>query len=181
MKLLFFFSGFISLLLVSCNNENPIVDQTANWNKEESIKMNATFLREEESAIDQFLKRRPDWTMIKTGTGLRYFIYKSLPEEEKNQAKIDDIVTVKFSIELLDGTICYASEKDNHETFMVEKSDIESGLHEGIKFLSVSEKAKFILPSHLAHGLIGDMDQIPPLETIIFDIELLKITTPNEK
>jgi FKBP-type peptidyl-prolyl cis-trans isomerase len=35
------------------------------------------------------------------------------------------------------------------------------------------EKALFILPPHLAHGLIGDMNKIPPLTTVVYDIELI--------
>jgi len=34
-------------------------------------------------------------------------------------------------------------------------------------------KAKFILPSHLAHGLLGDENKIPSNATVIYDIELL--------
>jgi len=37
----------------------------------------------------------------------------------------------------------------------------------------VGDKAKLIIPSHLAFGLAGDMDQIPPLSPIVYDIEVL--------
>jgi FKBP-type peptidyl-prolyl cis-trans isomerase len=48
-------------------------------------------------------------------------------------------------------------------------------LHEGIQLLHVGDKAIFILPSHLAHGLLGDEDKIPPHSAVIYDIELLGI------
>ena len=63
---------------------------------------------------------------------------------------------------------------------MIEKTDIESGLHEALKFMCTDDKALFILPSHLAHGLIGDSDQIPPMVPIIYDIHLMKINPRNE-
>ena len=80
----------------------------------------------------------------------------------------------------MDGTQCYSSKSNGPERFVVEKTDIESGLHEALKFMCTDDKAKFILPSHLAHGLIGDSDQIPPLVPIIYDIHLLKIKTKHE-
>ena len=51
---------------------------------------------------------------------------------------------------------------------------IESGLHEGISYMKEGDRAKIIIPSYLAHGLIGDLDKMPPLATIIYDIRLIK-------
>ena len=56
---------------------------------------------------------------------------------------------------------------------MIDKSDIESGVQEGIKKMRVGDKAKLIIPSHLAHGLTGDMEKIPPLSVIVVDIHLI--------
>jgi FKBP-type peptidyl-prolyl cis-trans isomerase len=116
--------------------------------------------------------------MTKTGTGLRYFIYKK--SSTNDTARVYDEVTVDFEIDLLDGTHCYSSKANGPETFMIEKTDIESGLHEAMKFMCTGDSALFILPSHLAHGLIGDSDQIPPLVPIIYDIHLIKIDKKNE-
>jgi FKBP-type peptidyl-prolyl cis-trans isomerase len=73
----------------------------------------------------------------------------------------------------LDGTSCYKTNSDEFEEFVIDKSDIESGVQEGIKKMRVGDKAKLIIPSHLAHGLIGDMDKIPPLTVIVVDIHLI--------
>ena len=167
---------FITTLLVSCTEEvkeEPEVDLLEHWNQDVSSDMNATFAEEENAEIDAFLERYPDWDMTETGTGLRYMVYYS--SEEGDSARVDDVAHVKFEISLLDGTVCYTSEEDGTESFMVEKTDVESGLHEGIKFMKEGDKAKFILPSHMAHGLIGDTDKIPPLSTVIYDIELIKV------
>ena len=165
-------------ILISCNNQNKAnyLDKP-DWSKEESMQMNYTFSAEEEEAIDSYLSRRPDWKMIETGTGLRYFIYEK-GTESLDSVKTGDIVTVNFSIELLNGKECYKSKSNDPETFMVEKTDIESGLHEAIKYMKLGDKAQIILPSHLAHGLIGDLDKIPPLETVVYNIHLLNINMP---
>ena len=80
-----------------------------------------------------------------------------------------------FEVSLLDDSICYATKENELASFMVDKSDIETGVQEGIKYLSVGDKAKFIIPSHLGHGLVGDLKKIPPLQVLIVDIEVVEI------
>ncbi len=140
--------------------------------------MNSVFAAEEDAEIEIFLETHPDWKMTQTGTGLRYMVYQK--SEEVDSANVGDLVLVEFEISLLDGTICYTSEETGAEEFVVEKTDVESGLHEGIKFMCVGDRAKFILPSHMAHGLIGDEENIPPLTPVIYDISLLKIQKAEE-
>lgn len=173
------FFTFVTLIfvLLACNDETKTMKQKINWSTEESIQMNTTFSKEETEAINAFLSRRPDWRIKKTGSGLRYFIYD---ETENTSPKIGDIVWINFTISLLNNKICYSSKRGEPESFMIEKSDIESGIHEGVQLMNEGAKGKFILPSHLAHGLIGDLDQIPPLETVIYDIELVKIDKKND-
>ena len=92
-----------------------------------------------------------------------------------DSAHSGDDVKVNYKISLLDGTECYSSDKDGAYEFKVEGDAIESGLHEAIQLMRVGDKAKFILPFHLAHGLHGDDENIPPISTIVVDLELLEI------
>lgn len=167
----------IALTLVitsSCGHEEEIeIPKEIDWDKDNSSDMHNVFSAEEDDEIELFLKQHQDWKMTKTGTGLRYFIYEK--SENHDTAKVYDVVTVDFEISLLDGTHCYSSKENGPESFMVEMANIESGLHEAMQLMCVGDKAKIILPSHLAHGLIGDTEMIPPLSTVIYDIELLKI------
>jgi FKBP-type peptidyl-prolyl cis-trans isomerase len=165
----------ISVSLLSCNsdesNQRPVEDPI--WTQEESIKMHSTFASEEEEEIENFLDHRPDWRTTKTGSGLRYFVYSK--SEFSDTAKIGDLVTLDFVISLLDGTPCYDSKTGGPESFIVEKSDLESGLHEGVQYLCTADKAKIILPSHMAHGMIGDTEKIPPLTPVVYDITVVEI------
>lgn len=166
---------FLSIILIACSGEHKeqVMVKDPNWTKDNSSDMNAVFTQEEEDEIELYLKRHQDWKMTKTGTGLRYFIYSK--SDNHDTARVDEIVTVDFEISLLDGTICYSSSEKGPESFVVEKADIESGLHEGMQQMCTGDKAKFILPSRMAHGLIGDEEKIPPLAPVIYDIHLLKI------
>lgn len=95
-----------------------------------------------------------------------------LPKSELNDtAHVGDLVTVDFEISLLDGTICYSSSENGPESFIVEKADIESGLHEAMQLMCTGDRAKFILPSHMAHGLIGDEEKFHryPLLSMIYN------------
>ncbi|MFN4123012.1 MAG: FKBP-type peptidyl-prolyl cis-trans isomerase [Flavobacteriales bacterium] len=139
--------------------------------KEPLIGANRKLVSRESQDIDAYARNR-DLTMNRTGTGLRYLI---IEEGEGPNPKADDQVKVHFRISLLDGTLCYDSNKSGAETFVVDHDHVESGLHEGIKLMKAGGKAKFILPSHLAHGLLGDKDKIPPLSPVVYDIELLAI------
>lgn len=161
--------------LFACNGEEDknMILNDPNWTQDSSSDMNAQFTAEEDEEIQLFLTTHPDWIMTETGTGLRYMIYSK--SESTDTAKVGQTVTVDFEISLLNGDICYTSNSKGAESFIVEKSDIESGLHEGIQKMCVGDKAKFIIPSHAAHGLIGDTEKIPPLSPVIYDIELLKI------
>ena len=62
---------------------------------------------------------------------------------------------------------------DEYKEVLVDQSEVESGLQEAIKLLSTGDRAKFIIPSHIAHGLLGDLNKIPPLRTLVIDLTLL--------
>jgi FKBP-type peptidyl-prolyl cis-trans isomerase FkpA len=136
------------------------------------IEANKIYVKRESDEIDQYVARR-NWKMTTTGTGLRYMI------TQKGDGKVtpmtEQLVKVDYKISLLDGTVCYTSEKDGPKEFMVGKDNIESGLHEGIQLLHAGDEATFILPSHLAHGLLGDGNKIPAKASVIYEIKLISI------
>jgi FKBP-type peptidyl-prolyl cis-trans isomerase len=163
----------ISLLVIlfSCTEEKK--EKPIKWTKDMSADLNKTWSEDEDLYIQKYLERRPDWKMTETGTGLRYMIYE---HGEGDTARTGLYAKVNFSISLLDGTLCYSSDSTGAEDFLIDRSTVESGLQEGIKYMRVGDKAKFIIPSHIAHGLIGDLKKIPPLETVVFDIHLISLS-----
>ena len=100
--------GF-ALLLASCGNntikeENLIDPDQYSKNLE---KANNLYAQSEEVQIDDFINRN-GWDMTKTGTGLRYMIYK-----EGQGRKVEDNVIVRynFKVNLINGVLCDESSK----------------------------------------------------------------------
>lgn len=164
------FFVLLTVILVGCTPKEE--EKAIEWNSEKSTTMNKQFSIEEEVDINVFLSRKQDWKMTKTGSGLRYYVY----EEGVNTPPLpDDYVDIEYSIELLDGTKCYITPKDEVEELKVDKAQVESGIQEALKLLNEGSRAKLIIPSHLAHGLVGDMEKIPPLSTLLVDMHIVKI------
>lgn len=168
MNKFFFFS--VILLLAACGENEPEKTPEINWDQEKSTKMNKELAIEEQLQIKLFLEHHKDWKVEKTGSGLQYYIYKNGIGDKAAEGLI---AQVEMKVSLLDGTECYKTNSDEYEEFLIDRSEIESGVQEGIKKMRIGDKAKLIIPSHLAHGLIGDMNKIPPLTTIVVDIHLI--------
>lgn len=166
------FSAIFGLSLIGCSqNSGDRTPIDARKLKEPLIDANKIRIEMESDQIDGYVNRRK-WDVTRTGTGLRYFIYKS---GIGDSAKEGLVARVNYEISLLDGTICYSTKESGSQDFLIGMDDVESGLHEGITYMREGDKAKLILPSHLAHGLIGDQDKIPAKATIIYDIELVEL------
>ena len=159
------------LSFISCSDD-PKKIPPIDMNKIQAtlLESNKKAISNEANQIDEYIKLK-GLTTIKTQTGLHYQIYKDVEGEpiKKNQ-----LAVVKYTVTLLNGKECYST-KDGVEDFVVAKDYVETGLHEGIQMMSVGDKAILILPSHLAHGLAGDLKKIPFRSSIVYDIELVAI------
>lgn len=172
MKSLILFMLVISLgACQSDNHSDSFQESNPRAIKEALIDANKIAAEKESLQIDGYVKRR-GLDVIKTGTGLRYQIYKKGTGEKAENGKI---AVVKYEVSLINGTVCYSTKENGPEEFRIGKDNVESGLHEGITYMQVGDKAKIIIPSHLAHGLAGDFEKIPIRSTIIYDIELIAL------
>lgn len=160
---------FILVGLFSCQevdkNNNVINQQQI---KEVLIDANKVAAEQESLQIDGYVSRRK-LDVITTGTGLRYQIYF---KGEGKKAEPGMRAVISYEMSLIDGRVIYSTKEVGVEEFTIGNDRVESGLHEGICYMSVGDKAKIIIPSHLAHGLVGDFKKIPVRSTIIYDIEL---------
>lgn len=168
--------GFASCyFLISCKEKRPdtVVPEPEEpvFTTEQSIEMSQHWSKDESFLIDQFVARN-QWPVKISGTGVRYYIYE---EGDGVYATPGKVAVVNFEIRLLDAdtTLCYSSNPQKPSEFLIEMDNVESGLHEAITYMKEGDKAYIILPHYLAHGLLGDLDKIPPLSPVLYDIELL--------
>ena len=167
------------VFLFSCQNgeqkEAPINMKKM---KEDLIQQNKVWHEQEMLDIDAFVKRH-QWNITTSGTGLKYIIYES-KDSSQPKAKEGFIAKVNYTITLLNDSICYSSEGEPEE-FLIGMDNVESGLHEGVTYLHIGDKAKIILSSNLAFGLIGDLDKVPPQSPLVYDIELVDVLDAKTK
>ena len=112
--------------------------------------------------------------MQETESGLKYKISK---EGTGPNAKKDDLLSVHYSLQLVDG-----SEIDSSFTrgapieFTCGVGQVIKGWDEAMQLLNKGSKARLIIPSELGYGAVGAGNGvIPPNATLIFDVELVDI------
>lgn len=168
MKLVLFV--FLSIVLVACSTSTE--KKEIDWTKQKSIEMNQRIAQKEKLNIAMYLEHRKMLNMQQTGSGLYYGIYK---KTDGDSAKTGMEAGVKYIITFLNGDTCYVTPKDEIVYFKIDKTDIESGVQEGVKKMKLGEKAILIIPSHLAHGITGDNNKIPPITPLVIDLELKEL------
>ena len=140
--------------------------------KELMVRVNRYLVKKDVELIESYAKRR-EWDMELTESGLFYQIYERGNGEKAVNGKL---ATIDYKVSLLDGTLCYSSEGQGPKKFVLGHSTEESGLEQGILMMQEGDKARFILPPHLAHGLLGDENMIPARSIIVYEVELLDIS-----
>ena len=169
-------SFLLVFILFSCDgndkvNQNYIDKQNVTKKdiNESLEKANRYLLIQEAELIDDYIERH-DLNVFQTGTGLRYQIHN---HGDGVLIKDGDIVTLEYEVRLLNGILIYSSKNDGSKTFLVGRGGVESGLEEAILKLCKNSVATLILPAHLAHGLIGDGNKVPPRATLVYKLKVI--------
>lgn len=114
----------------------------------------------------------------KTDSGLQYWDIKV---GTGNVANDGDHVKVHYTGWFTDGKK-FDSSVDARQPydFTVGKGEVIKGWDEGVMGMKVGGKRQLRIPPELAYGEAGFKDIVPPNATLIFDIQLLAVTTPKE-
>ena len=134
-----------------------------------------TTMTQAETAAERgaaFLKENAKKEGVKTtSSGLQY---KILKEGEGKSPKASDTVVVHYKGTLINGKEFDSSYKRGEPaTFGL--SQVIKGWTEGLLYLREGGKAQLFIPSELAYGKGGAGADIGPDETLIFEVELVKI------
>ncbi len=110
---------------------------------------------------------------LKTNTGLNYILVKSNPEGKLPAA--GKKVKVNYTGYFTDGKIFDSSvQRGQALEFTLGVGRVIPGWEQGIALLHEGEQARLIIPYDLGYGVEGS-DVIPPMSTLIFDIELINV------
>ena len=106
-----------------------------------------------------------------TSSGLQYLVIN--PGEGRKPGPTD-VVRVNYRGTLLDGSEFDSSYKRN-EPIEFPLNGVIKGWTEGLQLIKEGGKIQLFIPSNLAYGPRGAGGAIGPDETLIFEVELLKV------
>lgn len=122
----------------------------------------------------KMMKEVTNEKISETKSGLKYVIKK---EGNGAKPKKGQLVTVHYTGTLENGTK-FDSSLDRGEPFSFEigAGQVIKGWDEGVIDMKIGEKRKLIIPPQLGYGSRGVPNVIPPNSTLVFDVELLKVS-----
>jgi FKBP-type peptidyl-prolyl cis-trans isomerase FkpA len=139
------------------------------------VNINRKVVKTESQEIDDFLERYR-WKVQTTSTGLRYMVYHASDGQKPQRG---EKVVLRYKLQLLNGELLYNSANEGPREFIIGTGSVDNGLEEGVLLMGKGDKAKLIVPSHLAYGLLGDLKKIPERAVLVYDVELVSVSTPK--
>jgi len=146
-----------------------------NQQKESLEKANRYLFLKEKETINEYIERH-NIDVVETGTGLCYRIVK---QGDTKKIVKGDVVTMEYEVRFLTGELVYSSKEDGPKVFVVGRGGVESGLEEAVLHLHKGDIAEIIIPSHLAHGLIGDGRRINTRKPIVYRVKIIENQSNN--
>jgi FKBP-type peptidyl-prolyl cis-trans isomerase len=139
---------------------------------ESQQKMNEEKFAETKSKGEAFLEEnaKRDGVTV-TESGLQYAV---ITAADGAKPAATDSVTVHYRGTLLDGSE-FDSSYSRNEPATFALNQVIRGWTEGVQLMNVGSKFKFAVPYQLAYGERGAGNSIGPFETLVFEVELLKI------
>lgn len=164
--------GLLSFGFISCEERQRGMTYEEVQKVKRSIpEIHRNIVRNQADSIKRYVKENYP-NMIQSKTGLWYEIYDNIEGVVIAQG---DEVALNYTLTLLDGTLIYCSDSTGQKIFTAGRGGVEKGLEEAILLMNEGDKARLILPPHLAHGLSGDMRRIPRMSILKYDIEVVKV------
>ncbi len=121
---------------------------------------------------EQFLAANAKRETVKTTpSGLQYEV---IAEGAGKSPKATDTVLVNYRGTTIDGKEFDSSYKRN-EPIEFPLNAVIPGWTEGVQLMKEGGKYRFFIPSNLAYGKRGAGGAIGPDETLVFEVELLKV------
>jgi FKBP-type peptidyl-prolyl cis-trans isomerase FkpA len=129
--------------------------------------------KKEKEAGNAFLEKfSKEEGVVKTASGLSYKVIK---EGTGATPAAEDVVEVHYHGTLTDGTV-FDSSIERGKTISFPLNRVIKGWTEGLQTMKEGGKTKFVIPADLAYGDAGAPPKIPGGATLVFEVELFKVT-----
>jgi len=106
--------------------------------------------------------------------GLRYRI---LTNGFGRRPRSIDYVTVYYTGKLINGTVFDGTEEGMPVRFKA--NSLISGWSEALTLMKVGDRWEIVIPAKLGYGEAGSPPSILPNQTLVFEVELKKVTPPR--
>lgn len=104
---------------------------------------------------------------------------ETLTEGDGTVAETGTRVSVHYEGRLTDGEVFDASRPRGQAfSFTLGAGQVISGWEQGVEGMKVGETRRLTIPPELGYGEAGAGGVIPPNATLVFEVELLDVTTP---
>ncbi len=166
-------------LSASAKSEKSEVDMPTYQQKIQGLfkeRMDKAAVKEKESGknfLEKFVKEGAQ----KTESGLAY---KHIKEGTGATPGAEDTVEVHYHGTLMDGTV-FDSSVERGQTISFPLNRVIKGWTEGLQLMKEGGKTKFVIPADLAYGDAGAPPKIPGGATLVFEVELFKVTKAGQE
>lgn len=150
-------------------SEDQSRQAVANLFKSMSQKKFASNIAEGKAFLD---KNKTQSGVLVTPSGLQYQV---ISRGTGVKPAATDTVLVHYKGTLLNGKE-FDSSYSRNEPLSLPLNGVIKGWTEGVQLMQTGSKYKFFIPYELAYGERGAGGDIPPYSTLIFEIELLKVS-----
>lgn len=158
----------LALLFAACDN-TPVIEveqkRPSDEVKDNLINANKYMAEAEETQIDQYVSRR-GWEMQRLTCGARVWEYE---RGKGKQLDFEDTVQVTYHVEALNGKCFYDQQS---ETFVLGRHQTVVGLDAAVMKLHRGSKARVVVPSEAAYGVVGDQENIPSRTVLVYDLKV---------
>jgi FKBP-type peptidyl-prolyl cis-trans isomerase len=133
----------------------------------------------EQEKIESYLDTIADFITVED-TATNSEMYVIIDHATEGQLIVaDSAVSLTYKGQLIDGRIFDEADAENPYEFTQGQADHIIGWDLGLVRLREGEKARLLIPYQLAYGEAGRTERglqaIPPYETLLFEIEVLKV------
>jgi len=154
---------------IACKQtKNYPTEHQVNEMKTRMLNINRIVINNQADSISK-INQANSWGLEQSKTGLWHKVYHV---GQGDTARANNVVSISYEVSLLNGKKCYSSDSLGIKTFILGHGGVESGLEQGLLLMRQGDSARFVMPPHLAHGLIGDQNKIPRMSIIVYDVVL---------